>query len=44
MTINLADGTSVSIGGGDLVVNGISVVHHVHPGITRGGSSTDEPT
>lgn len=43
MTINLADGTSVSIGGGDLVVNGISVVHHVHPGITRGGSSTDEP-
>lgn len=44
MTINLTDGTSVSIGGGDLVVNGISVVHHVHPGITRGGSSTDEPT
>lgn len=44
MTINLADGTNVSIGGGDLVVNGISVVHHVHPGITRGGSSTDEPT
>ena len=44
MTINLADGTYVSIGGGDLVVNGISVVHHVHPGITRGGSSTDEPT
>ena len=43
MTINLADGTSVSIGGGDLVVNGISLVHHVHPGITRGGSSTDEP-
>ena len=44
MTIDLADGTSVSIGGGDLVVDGISVVHHVHPGITRGGSSTDEPT
>ena len=43
MTINLADGTSVSIGGGDLVVNGISVVHHKHPGITRGGSQTDEP-
>ena len=44
MTIKLTDGTSVSIGGGDIVVNGISVVHHVHPGITRGGSSTDEPT
>ena len=43
MTINLADGTNVSIGGGDLVVNGISVVHHKHPGITRGGSQTDEP-
>lgn len=43
MTITLADGTNVSIGGGDLVVNGISVVHHVHPGIMRGGSSTDEP-
>ena len=43
MTINLADGTSVSIGGGDLVVNGISVVHHVHGGITRGGAKTDQP-
>ena len=43
MTINLADGTSVSIGGGDLVVNGISLVHHVHGGITRGGANTDEP-
>lgn len=43
MTIKLTDGTSVSIGGGDLVVNGISVVHHKHPGITRGGSQTDEP-
>lgn len=43
MTIKLTDGTSVSIGGGDLVVNGISVVHHVHGGITRGGAKTDEP-
>ena len=43
MTINLADGTNVSIGGGDLVVNGISVVHHVHGGITRGGANTDQP-
>ena len=43
MTIKLTDGTSVSIGGGDLVVNGISVVHHVHGGITRGGAKTDQP-
>lgn len=43
MTIKLTDGTSVSIGGGDIVVNGISVVHHVHGGITRGGAKTDQP-
>lgn len=43
MTISLADGTFVSIGSGDCVVNGISVVHHKHGGITRGGSKTDEP-
>ena len=43
MTINLADGTSVSIGGSDLVVNGISVVHHVHSGVTPGGGNTGEP-
>ena len=44
MTITLTDGTSVSIGGGDLVVNGISLVHHVHGGITRGGANTDQPS
>lgn len=44
MTINLTDGTSVSIGGGDLVVNGISLVHHVHGGIDRGNSNTNEPS
>ncbi len=43
MTIKLTDGTSVSIGGGDLVVNGISVVHHVHGGIARGSALTNEP-
>ena len=43
MTINLADGTSVSIGGGDLVVDGISLVHHVHGGVDPGGSDTAEP-
>ena len=41
--ITLADGTTATFGGGDLVVNGISLVHHVHGGVDRGGSSTDEP-
>ena len=43
MTIKLTDGTSVSIGGGDLVVNGISLVHHVHGGVVRGNVPTFEP-
>ena len=43
MTIVLTDGTSATFGGGDLVVNGISLVHHVHGGITRGGANTNEP-
>ena len=43
MTITLADGTNVSIGGGDCIVNGISVVHHVHGGVMSGGSTTAEP-
>ena len=43
LTINLADGTTATFGGGDLVVNGISLVHHVHGGITRGGANTNEP-
>jgi hypothetical protein len=36
-------GTSFKFGGGDLVVNGISLVHHVHGGIQPGGSDTAEP-
>lgn len=42
-TFTMADGTSATVGGGDIVVNGISVVHHVHGGVDRGSSSTDEP-
>ena len=38
---NLADGTSFQIGGGDLVVNGISHSHHTHPGDS--GGTTGEP-
>lgn len=43
MKITLADGTNVSIGGGDCVVNGISVVHHVHGGVMSGGAKTAQP-
>jgi len=38
---NLADGTSFQIGGGDLVVNGISHSHHTHLGDS--GGTTGEP-
>lgn len=40
---SFADGTSLSIGGGDLDVNGISHSHHTHPGIQPGGGNTGEP-
>ena len=43
LKITLADGTTALFSGGDLVVNGISLVHHKHGGITRGGAKTDEP-
>lgn len=36
---NLSDGTNFSFGGGDLVVNGISVVHHTHTGDSGGTTS-----
>lgn len=41
--ITLTDGTTAEFGGGDLVVNGISLVHHVHGGVTPGGGNTGEP-
>lgn len=40
---SFADGTSITIGGGDLVVNGISHSHHTHPGIEPGPANTGEP-
>jgi hypothetical protein len=36
-------GTTFSFSGGDLVVNGISLVHHVHGGVQSGGSTTAQP-
>ena len=43
LKITLTDGTTATFGGGDLTVNGISLVHHVHGGITRGSAKTNEP-
>ena len=43
LKITLTDGTSATFGSGDLVVNGISLVHHVHGGVVRGNVATFEP-
>lgn len=43
MTGELADGTNFSFSGGDLKVNGISLVGHVHDGVESGGSTTGKP-
>ena len=40
---SFADGTDLTIGSSDLVVNGISHSHHTHPGIEPGPSNTGEP-
>ena len=37
------NGTSFSIGGGDLVVNGVSLTQHTHSGVEPGGGSTGSP-
>ena len=42
-TFSMADGTTATIGGGDLIVNGVSLVHHVHDGVEPGGGNTGEP-
>lgn len=33
----------VNAGGGDVTVNGISLVSHVHGGVSSGGSNTGKP-
>lgn len=40
---SLADGTSFSFAGGDLVVGGISLTKHVHGGVEPGGGNTGGP-
>ena len=42
-TFWMADGTTATIGGGDIIVNGVSLVHHVHTGVQSGSSNTGEP-
>nr|DAY57439.1 MAG TPA: baseplate protein [Caudoviricetes sp.] len=39
----LADGTTFSFSGGDLVVNGISLTEHLHGGVEPGGGKTGKP-
>ena len=41
--ITLADGKTATFGGGDLVVNGISLTKHLHTGVTPGGGNTGKP-
>lgn len=39
----LADGTTFNFSGGDLTVNGISLVHHTHGNVENGGGNTGQP-
>lgn len=39
----MADGTSLSLGGGELIVDGISLNKHVHGGVMPGGGNTGLP-
>lgn len=43
LKINVGGSLDISAGGGDVVVNGISLVSHVHGGVTPGGSTTSKP-
>ena len=43
MTLNVGGTLSINSSGGDVVVNGISLVHHVHGGVESGGSTTSGP-
>ena len=43
MTLNIGGTLLINSSGGDVVVNGISLVHHVHGGVESGGSTTSGP-
>ena len=43
ITITMTSG-SVTVVGGDVIAEGVSLKNHVHSGVTRGGSDTDAPT
>lgn len=41
--VNVNNGT-VTVSGGDVIADGISLKNHTHGGISRGGSKTDPPS
>lgn len=43
MTLNVGGTLAINSSSGDVVVNGISLVHHVHGGVQSGGSTTSGP-
>ena len=43
LKINVGGALQINAAGGDVVVNGISLVSHVHGGVTSGGSKTSTP-
>lgn len=43
LKINIGGALQINASSGDVVVNGISLVSHVHSGVTPGGSKTSTP-
>lgn len=43
MTLNVGGTLAINSSSGDVVVNGISLVHHVHGGVQSGGGTTGTP-
>ena len=43
MTLNVGGTLAINSSSGDVVVNGISLVHHVHGGVQSGGATTGTP-
>jgi len=44
LTVNVKGTVNVTATSGDVMVNGISLVHHVHGGVQSGGGQTGTPT
>lgn len=43
MTLNVGGNLMINASGGDVIVNGISLVNHVHGGVVPGGANTSVP-